>query len=71
MPATVSVCSDNEGNKIIRSEKKDKDGKVITYRTKVASCSVVPVTKIRTIGTEFLIGEKMDADIDDVDGKPW
>lgn len=72
MPATVSVYAlDNEGNKIIRSEKKDKDGKqVITYRTKVASCAVsVPVTKIiRTIGTEFLIGEKMDADID---GRRW
>lgn len=72
MPATVSVYAlDNEGNKIIRSEKKDKDGKqVITYRTKVASCSVsVPVTKIiRTIGTEFLVGEKMDADID---GRRW
>ena len=72
MPATVSVYAlDNEGNKIIRSEKKDKDGKqVITYRTKVASCSLsVPVTKIiRTIGTEFLVGEKMDADID---GRRW
>lgn len=72
MPATVSVYSlDNEGNKQVRSEKKDKDGKLtITYKTKVASCAVsVPVTKIvRAIGTEFLIGEKMDADID---GRRW
>ena len=72
MPATVSVYAlDNEGNKIIRSEKKDKNGKqVITYRTKVASCSLsVPVTKIiKTIGPEFLVGEKMDADID---GRRW